>query len=326
MAKVSILVAVYNGEPTLKRCLDSLIAQTHVDIEVLCVDDCSTDASVSVLEDYSHRDDRIKVFRQSENKGQAVARNRGLAEASGEYVCFLDCDDRLSADALESAVSVFERHPSTDCVLLKVKMVDGTAEKDYPMTHFEVMTGYEAFLASLTWGIHGCYVTRAALHKQYPYDDTCRSYSDDNTTRIHYYHSREVRCCEGIYYYYKNELSVTHKPSVRRFDYLKANESMKRQLISFGVDEEVMKIYERVRWLVVVDTYMFYFLNRNKLSVEDATFGLNEIRRVWNTIETDKIEPSLKKKFGYMPLRFSWKMFRLQEEIYFTLKKLIGRI
>ena len=101
---------------------------------------------------------------------------------------------------------------------------------------------------------------------------------------------------------------------------------MKRQLISFGVDEEVMKIYERVRWLVVVDTYMFYFLNRNKLSVEDATFGLNEIRRVWNTIETDKIEPSLKKKFGYMPLRFSWKMFRLQEEIYFTLKKLIGRI
>ncbi|MDD7319227.1 MAG: glycosyltransferase [Prevotella sp.] len=326
MAKVSVLVAVYNGETTLRRCLDSLLSQTHGDIEVLCVDDCSTDNSASLLDEYARRDNRIKVFRQPENRGQAVARNRGLAEATGDYVCFLDCDDRLSADALEKAVGVFESHRETDCVLLTVKTVEGEKEEDYPMSQFEVMTGYEAFVASLTWKIHGCYVTRTTLHKQFPYDDTCRSYSDDNTTRTHYYHSREVRCCEGVYYYYKNELSVTHKPSVRRFDYIRANESMKKQLVSFGVGEEVMRIYEKVRWLVLVDTYMFYFLNRKLLPAEDAKFGLNEMKRVWTTIETARIEPSLKRKFGYMPMRFSWKMFRLQEEIYFTLKKLTGRI
>ncbi|RRD00912.1 glycosyltransferase family 2 protein [Prevotella sp. OH937_COT-195] len=326
MGKVSVLVAVYNAGKTIARCLDSLIAQTHNDIEILCVDDCSTDDSFDLLCEYARNDNRIRVFKHTENKGSAMARNKGLAEATGDFVCFLDSDDRLSEDALEKALCVFDDNPRTDCVLFHVRMVDGEVEENYPMSHFDFMTGYEAFEASLTWKIHGCYMTRMPLHKRYPYDETCRAYSDDNTTRIHYFNSKEVRCCDGIYFYYKNEMSVTHKPSVRRFDYMKANESMKRQLTLMGVDDKVMRMYEKVRWLVVVDTYMFYFVNRNRLKREEADFGINEIKRVWETIETDKIDFALKHKFGYMPLRFSWKLFRLQEEIYFTLKKLIGRI
>ncbi len=326
MVKVSVLVAVYNAEDTITRCLDSLVAQTHRDVEILCVDDCSTDGSYDLLRKYASEDSRIKVFRQAENKGQAVARNRALDEATGDLVCFLDSDDRFSQDALEKAVRVFGDNAQTDCVLFRVIMVDGDAEDDYPMARFDAMTGYEAFEASLTWKIHGCYMTRMSLHKKYPYDDTCRAYSDDNTTRIHYYKSREVRCCDGIYYYHRNAASVTHKPSVRRFDYMKANESMKRQLEALGVGDDVMRMYENVRWLVVIDTYMFYFLNRRRLEREEAGFGIREIKRVWETIDTARIDRALRHKFGYMHIRFSWNLFRLQEEIYFNLKKLLGRI
>ena len=324
--KVSVLVAVYNAERTLKRCLESLLDQTLNNIEVICVDDCSTDDSLNILNSYSSRDSRIKVFRLLENKGQAVARNMGLDKSCGDFICFLDSDDWLAVDALEKAVMTFEKHPFTDCVLFKVYFVENGKEREYPMSFFSVMSGYDAFIGSLTWKVHGWYMVRASLHKRFPYDDSCKSYSDDNTTRIHYYYSREVRCCQGTYYYYFNETSVTKKPSVRRFDYIKANESMKSQLIALKVSDDVIRVYETERWKILVDTYMFYFLNRKKLAQKDSFFGLSELKRVWSSIEIDKVDSSLKKKFGYIPLRFSWSLFRLQEETYFLLKKLLGII
>ena len=326
MAKVSVLVAVYNAEKTLGRCLDSLLGQTLKDIEIMCVDDCSTDRSLEILGNYAANDSRVRVLHQNENMGQAVARNRGLKESRGEYVCYLDSDDCMSPDALERAVDVFEENPNTDCVLFRLLFVENGKETEYPMKAFDVISGYDAFRASLTWHIHGCYMTRSCLHKKYPYDDSCRAYSDDNTTRIHYLNSREVRCCDGIYYYHKNEMSVTNKPTVRRFDYLKANESMKKQLQNLGVTDDVMCIYETERWKILVDTYMFYFLNRKRLNQKDSIYGLSEIKRVWASIETSKVDFSLKHKFGYIPLRFSWMLFRIQENTYFFMKKLLGRI
>ena len=88
----SIIVPVYNSSHTLVRCLESVRSQSFHDFEVICVDDGSSDSSWSMLEDYVQRDSRIHCFAQS-NSGPAVARNRGLMEASGEYVLFLDSDD-----------------------------------------------------------------------------------------------------------------------------------------------------------------------------------------------------------------------------------------
>jgi len=101
MSKVSIIVPVYNGEKYLKKCLDSVINQTLEDIEIVCVNDCSTDKSLVILQEYAEKDKRVKIIDLPENKGHCAAKNIALNEASGNYIMFLDNDDWLETDACE---------------------------------------------------------------------------------------------------------------------------------------------------------------------------------------------------------------------------------
>ena len=93
MPKVSVIIPVYNTEKYLRKCLNSVCNQTLSDIEIICIDDCSTDNSLNILKEYSSKDERIKLIEFKENKGAAVARNTGIDEAKGEYIGFIDSDD-----------------------------------------------------------------------------------------------------------------------------------------------------------------------------------------------------------------------------------------
>ena len=317
---VTVLVAVYNSEAFLRQCLDSLCAQTMDAVQIVCVDDASTDGSLAILRDYAARDGRVEVVALNENHGQAYARNKALERARGRYVCFLDSDDWMSADCLEQACRTFDADDTLDVLLFDTVYVYPDREEAYPMEPFARMSGKAAFEASLTWKIHGVYIVRAEIHKRFPYDDSARAYSDDNTTRLHYYVSRQVGCCKGRYYYRQHEGSVTHKPSARRFDYLRANASMKRMLLELGAEDRIVTLYENVRWLNVVDSMYFIYRNRNVLSPDDIDSGEELIRQTWQGIEVGRLTARNRWKFGYMPLRLSWRLFRLQERIYFWLK------
>ena len=317
---VTVLVAVYNSEAFLRQCLDSLCAQTMDAVQIVCVDDASTDGSLAILRDYAARDGRVEVIALSENHGLAYARNKALERARGRYICFLDSDDWMSADSLEQACRTFGADDTLDALLFDTVYVYPDREETYPMEPFSRMSGKAAFEASLTWKIHGVYIVRAEIHKRFPYDDSARAYSDDNTTRLHYYVSRQVGCCKGRYYYRQHEGSVTHKPSARRFDYLRANASMKRMLLELGAEDRIVTLYENVRWLNVVDSMYFIYRNRNVLSPEDIASGEELIRQTWQGIEMGRLTARNRWKFGYMPLRLSWRLFRLQERIYFWLK------
>ena len=93
MPKISVLVAVYNTAEYLPHCLDSLLNQTLKDVEVVCIDDASTDDSLDILHQYAARDTRLRVIALDENRGQAHARNIGLSCATGDYIGFVDSDD-----------------------------------------------------------------------------------------------------------------------------------------------------------------------------------------------------------------------------------------
>lgn len=322
--KVTVLVAVYNAEPTLTKCLDSLLGQTLCDIQVVCIDDGSSDGSPGILYDYASRDPRIEVIALKENHGQAYARNQGLERARGDYTCFLDSDDWLSPDALEQAVEVFTSHPATDCVLFQVEIVEQGKNRRYPLPPFDVLTGEDAFRKSIDWQIHGVYMVRTSLHRRFPYDDTCRSFSDDNTTRLHYFHSREVRLCQGIYYYLQHSSSTSHVVSVKQFDRLKANESMKEMLVAIKADPVVLRQWEVTRMLVLVDCYMFYHLHAHELPPADRRFALSEMHRVWRNIDRSLLDAPEVKKFGYRPTP-CWPLFRLQEWAYFVLRGFLGK-
>ena len=105
MPKVSIIVPVYNVEPYLRRCIDSIFAQSFADFELILVDDGSTDACGSICDEYARIDKRVRVIHQN-NHGAASARNTGIENAKGEYLAFCDGDDTVSPMWLERMVKL----------------------------------------------------------------------------------------------------------------------------------------------------------------------------------------------------------------------------
>lgn len=107
-AKISVIIPVYNVEKYLKQCLDSVITQTYTNLEIICVDDGSTDHSIDILRFYEKKDSRIKVITQK-NQGPSAARNKALDVATGKYISFVDADDFLQWNAYEILVMVAEK-------------------------------------------------------------------------------------------------------------------------------------------------------------------------------------------------------------------------
>lgn len=107
--KVSIIIPVYNTAKYLPQCLDSLINQTLTDIEIICIDDGSTDESPQILAQYARKDSRIKIITQK-NQGAAVARNKGISEAKGTFLQFLDSDDCYTLDISEKLYNALIRN------------------------------------------------------------------------------------------------------------------------------------------------------------------------------------------------------------------------
>lgn len=100
MIAVSVIVPIYNVEEYLHKCINSIINQTLNNIEIICINDSSTDNSLSILKEYAKQDKRVKIINFENNQGVALARNAGLEIAKGEYVCFIDADDWIDGDFL----------------------------------------------------------------------------------------------------------------------------------------------------------------------------------------------------------------------------------
>jgi len=122
---VSVIIAVYNGAATLGDCLRSVCAQTLQNLEIICVDDASTDATAQVIETWADGDSRVRGVRQIVNRGQGSARNRGLEMARGKYVIMLDADDIFRRDFLECLYAQAERL-SADIVMCNSAAFDSS--------------------------------------------------------------------------------------------------------------------------------------------------------------------------------------------------------
>ena len=107
MVEISIIIPVYNVERYLRECLDSAVNQTFEDIEIICINDGSSDGSLNILKEYQELDDRIKICNQ-DNQGPGAARNFGIKESKAKYIYFLDSDDYLELNALEKLYNVCE--------------------------------------------------------------------------------------------------------------------------------------------------------------------------------------------------------------------------
>jgi glycosyltransferase involved in cell wall biosynthesis len=158
MAKVSMIVPIYNVEKYLRRCLDSLLAQTFRDIEIICVNDGSKDGCAVILDEYVDKDSRINVVHQV-NGGLSAARNTGLAHATSPYVMFLDSDDEYHP---EMCARMFDAIKSGDCdfarcgvELVRAKPDVCTAVND-SYFNLSIGDGFVSLSDSLTKMIDSC--------------------------------------------------------------------------------------------------------------------------------------------------------------------------
>ena len=112
MPTISVIIPIYNVMNYLNFCIQSLVNQTFSDIEIICVDDCSTDNSNKIINEWIARDKRINLVKLKTNSGQSTARNAGLDFATGKYIYFIDADDWIATDYLESMLRMAEKSGS----------------------------------------------------------------------------------------------------------------------------------------------------------------------------------------------------------------------
>lgn len=105
MVEVSVIIPAFNAEKTLGRCLDSVLSQA-LELEVIVIDDCSTDGTVALCKRYVDRDERVRLLRNSQNIGQGLSRNRGIEVAFGTFLAFVDADDYLAPHMYEDLLSL----------------------------------------------------------------------------------------------------------------------------------------------------------------------------------------------------------------------------
>ncbi len=133
MSKVSVIIPTYNRASYICDAIDSVLAQTYTDFEIIVVDDGSTDNTKSVLEKYS---ERVKYFYQM-NKGVSAARNKGIREASGEFIAFLDSDDAWLSFKLAEQVEILDNNPDVSLVFSDAELLEGVERRRYSLERTE---------------------------------------------------------------------------------------------------------------------------------------------------------------------------------------------
>ena len=133
---VSILIPVYNASLYLKQCLDSILHQTYTNLQIVIIDDGSTDNSYAICHEYAGQDARIELYTQ-ENKGVAVTRNNLIEKAKGDYILFVDSDDWIELNMVEFLI---DQILATNADIVTCAMVTNTAEQQ------RFFSGYSAVL------------------------------------------------------------------------------------------------------------------------------------------------------------------------------------
>ncbi len=321
---VSVVVAVHNMREHIRQCIESVLGQSLHDIELILVDDVSTDGTADILKEYAGQDSRVHVVWQSQNEGAQVARNAGIDVSHGQYIITLDHDDFLAPDALQLALDTFHAHEGLQCVCLhEMRLLPDGSLLDYKERNsFGRITGMEAYRRSIHWrGITGRMMVTRDLQLRYPFDNCERVYGEDNTAQLQFLASPTVCSCEGIYYHRLLDTSLSHRVSLNNIRGNLRFISMRRQLREGNFGQEVLRLNETAFWESIVGSYQYYHIHRRNLSADERHEALRLIRHMREQADMSLVAPRAKFKPGYIHMP-AWWLFRLQMEVYMAIKTL----
>lgn len=202
--RVSIVVPVYNSQATLPKCLDSLIAQTYQDLEIICINDKSTDNSLDIIKDYKQHDHRVVIIDHKENRNAGGARNSGIRAATGTYICFVDNDDWLAPDAIEILIRESDdgkidfvvpkwcEYYNEDHKIIKNNLIVGATKEE---------NCNEALL-------HGCRILGCLIRREIFFDNDLfypeKTFFEDNAVGMGLIMSaNDIKVVDKVLYYYQ---------------------------------------------------------------------------------------------------------------------------
>lgn len=174
--EISVIMAVYNGQEFLKETMDSILKQTFKNFELIVIDDCSTDNSLEILQDYAKNDARIKILHNQQNMRLQASLNRGIDECCGEFILRMDADDVCRIDRFEKQYKFMKSNPELSMSACKFYLyVDGEVLPNPMIQRLDSNSNNARFLFSNPI-CHPCVImkTQVAKEMKYKTEFTCR--------------------------------------------------------------------------------------------------------------------------------------------------------
>lgn len=275
--RLSVIIPIYNAEKYLSQCLDSVTQSTFRELEIICVDDGSTDQSVPIIKHYAEKDSRIKMIRQ-QNQYAGAARNTGLRQAAAEYVHFLDADDWISPDAYSEWYAIAKDKEADVCVCFHEKYDDLTKKttrtchklKDYvTVTNFAEKPCYFIYNAVVPW--NKLYKRKFLLDNDITFDHLICA-----NDRSFYFHVLLKAACIVIiqeywmHYRMNNSTSLTGEIRLKNYDcHFRSFEKI--QALTENCDPDIKKMILDVS---IADFINFYQKGKNTVYEKKITQSL----------------------------------------------------
>lgn len=318
MEKISVIIPVYNSEKYLSKCLESVLKQTYKNIEIILIDDGSTDESGLICDDYSNKDERIRVI-HTENVGVSHARNVGLENATGDLISFIDSDDELENNMFEVLVNIKQKY-NADMSHCGYKRVDefGNFIKNVCGTHAVLI---QDNVETITNMLGGVYFTGGLWNKLYSYSvvKNIRFAEELKNNEDILFNVLAIQNCRKIvfideckYIYYEHTLSACNTINKEKqiADSLKATELMMKNCCN----EKLRKIY-----------FQRYFSQKLNLYKNIVAEGNSKADRKslkeWIKRNHEGMLNGFKSKLNYMILMYFPHIYILIYKLYTLIRK-----
>lgn len=303
MVKISIVIPIYNAEDHLQRCVDSVLNQTEKNIEIILVDDGSKDNSIEICKNYLNQDKRVQLIHQ-ENSGVSAARNRGIEQACGEYIGFIDSDDWIEPNMYECLLREANQ-ASADIVICDARTVyeDGKIQADTitQLSGNRILQKSE-FTPSLLLEMAGS--AWRCIYKNHRYNDKLQKqktilfplgvkFSEDRIFNLYAFGQANKICYikKAFYNRYMNEKSTVHRFHQDYFEACKKSMDGIEQAIRYAWEDnnELQKVYLSQFITGAIGAICNYYYKTSTLRAAERkkmVKGLCEDSQLRNAIET----------------------------------------
>ena len=311
--KVSVIIPIHNVEDYVEECIGSVVNQTLKEIEIICVDDASTDASLSVIRNFEKKDDRVKVIAYKENKSASQARKDGVTLAKGEYILFLDGDDSLKENACEE-LYVIAQEKKVDILHFGTDVINyGNADAKRIENLYKLLKPYNKLLRGKEV-FQNCFVDKkyrfTLWNKMYTSELCKEAFShiqDGNFPKaqdlyaffVLCYYAKSYYGIDERYYNYRFGAGITGKKEItlaqcERFCTSEWTAKAVQEFADSVNEDQIKEVAQQIRYDLLGDCVNNWY---NFLPSEQQAAGFDLLAKYWNPAELS----------GKLCERFFWK-------------------